>query len=106
LRARLPAWFAAAPEMPELVRTWLKKAAAGDFDAARAAQSQAGAAAAAHAASRNRILALGGAAALVAAAILYGLDASGPRVGAVPFSAIAIAVLAAVAFAAAWRRSR
>jgi len=35
LRTRLPEWLAAAPEMPQLVHTYLKKAAAGDFDASR-----------------------------------------------------------------------
>jgi ubiquinone biosynthesis protein len=106
LRARLPGWIAAAPEMPDLVRTYLKKAAAGDFDASRAAQTQAAAAAAAHAATRNRILALGGAAAFVAGAILYALDTHGPRLGAAPVSALAAVTLAIVAFASAWRRSR
>ena len=106
LRARLPGWIAAAPEMPDLVRTYLKKAAAGDFDAARAAQAQAAAASAAHAATRNRILALVGAAAFVAAAVLFALDTRGPQLGAVPVSALAAALLALAAFANAWRRSR
>jgi len=35
LRTRLPEWLAVAPEMPQLVHTYLKKAAAGDFDASR-----------------------------------------------------------------------
>jgi ubiquinone biosynthesis protein len=106
LRTRLPVWFAAAPEMPELVRIYLKKAAAGDFDSVRAAETQAAASASARAGARNRVLALAGAAAFVAAAILYAFDAHGPRVGAVPVSALAAGALAAVAFASAWRRSR
>ena len=106
LRARLPGWLAAAPEMPELVRTYLKKAAAGDFDAARAAETQAAAAATARKATRDQILAGAGAAALIAAAILYALDRQGPQLLHLPVSALAAAVVAVATFVGAWRRSR
>ena len=105
-RARLPAWIAAAPEMPDLVRTYLKKAAAGDFDAVRAAEAQAAAAQLARETTRSRILALAGAALLVAASVLYVLDANSFRLGNLPLSAFACALGGAAALAAAWRRAR
>ena len=106
LRARLPAWIAAAPEMPELVRTYLKKAAAGDFDALRAAEMQAANAALARETARSRILTVVGAAALLSAAILYALDVRGLRVFHVPLTALTAAAIGVGAFVSSWRRMR
>jgi ubiquinone biosynthesis protein len=106
LRVRLPSWLAAAPEMPELVRTYLKKAAAGDFDAARGAEMQAATAALARGTARSRILGMAGAALLVAAALLYAIDAHTLHVFHVPLSALLAAFASAGAFVAAWRGMR
>jgi len=106
LRARLPAWIAAAPEMPELVRTYLKKAASGDFDAARAAEVQSATAALARETTRSRLLGMAGAAALVAAAILYAIDTHALRIFQVPLSALLVAAAGLGALGSAWRRMR
>jgi len=106
LRARLPAWIAAAPEMPELVRTYLKKAASGDFDAARAAEMQSATAALARETARSRLLGTAGAAALVAAAILYAIDTHALRIFQVPLSALLVAAAGLGALGSAWRRMR
>jgi len=104
LRARVPTWLAAAPEMPQLVHTYLKKAAAGDFDAARARDDEA-TAAADRTATQSLIFAIVGATVLLCATIIYALDvrlAHLPR--ALPASVIAI--VGVLAFVLAWRRSR
>jgi len=106
IRARLPEWFAAAPEIPELVRTYLRKAAAGDFDAVRAADLAARNAATARRAVRGVILATLGAVAGFAAALFYVFDAPGLRVGGVPASAWFAATVAVAAFTGAWRSAR
>ena len=106
LRARLPGWLAAAPEMPELVRTYLKKAAAGDFDVMRAAEMQAARASLAREAARSRILGTAGAAALIGAALLYALDAHSLRVFGLRLDALLLALAGAGALVAAWRRTR
>ncbi|HET7777455.1 MAG TPA: AarF/UbiB family protein [Rudaea sp.] len=104
LRARVPTWLAAAPEMPQLVHTYLTKAAAGDFDAARARDDETKAAAD-RTATQSLIFAIVGATVLLCATIIYALDvrlAHLPR--ALPASVIAI--VGVLAFALAWRRSR
>jgi ubiquinone biosynthesis protein len=57
-------------------------------------------------AARNWLLSLFGATALLAAVLLYALNAHGPRLGGQPLSAIVAALLGAAAFIAAWRRTR
>ena len=106
LRTRLPQWLAAAPEMPELVHAYLKKAAAGDFDVARATVAPATALGVARERARQRLLAIVGAAALVACAVLYAFDAHGPRVVAAPVSAWFAGLVACAALASAWRGTR
>ncbi len=105
LRGRLPEWLAAAPEMPELVRTVLKKAAAGDFDAERA-RNPAPNGAATRTAVRAAVLGLAGAAALLAAALLYALDQRGAQWQHLPVSAWLALALGAGALTAAWRGAR
>jgi ubiquinone biosynthesis protein len=106
IRARLPAWLAAAPEMPELVRTYLRKAAAGDFDAVRAAELHAATAALARTTARSRVLALTGGVALLAAAILYVAGAHEPRVLHFPLSALVVGLAGIILLVSAWRRLR
>ena len=97
LRSRLPEWLAAAPEMPQLIHTYLKKAAAGDFDA-RHNQASVRAERAAREATRSLILTLFGATALLIAAMLY--LTSRPSISAV----VALFGVSAAVFA--WRRLR
>ena len=107
LRSRLPEWIAAAPEMPQLVHAFLKKAAAGDFDTTlpieQAAQRRGDDT---RVTARIWLLTLLGATALLAAVILYALRAPGPRLFGQPLGAILAMVLGAGAFLAAWRRAR
>jgi ubiquinone biosynthesis protein len=107
LRNRLPEWVAAAPEMPQLVHEFLKKAAAGDFDTSRAidaaAHSERGGA---RMTARVWLLSIMGATALFGAALLYALNAPGPRIGGQPLSAVVAALIGAGSFIAAWRRTR
>src|SRR6185312_9023238 len=73
LRTRLPEWLAAAPEMPQLVHTYLKKAAAGDFDAAHESALVARVERAQRDAARNMSLALFGATAIIATVLIHAL---------------------------------
>ncbi|MGA9335045.1 MAG: ubiquinone biosynthesis regulatory protein kinase UbiB, partial [Rudaea sp.] len=105
LRARMPEWVSAAPEMPQLVHTFLKKAAAGDFDAARNVMLE----------QRERdtralrrqlaVLPLA-AASLLCAALLYAFDNHGAQWLHVPVSAWIALVVSAIAFSIAWWRAR
>ncbi len=97
LRSRLPEWLAAAPEMPQLIHTYLKKAAAGDFDA-RQAEASVRAERAAREATRSLILTLFGASALLIAAMLY--LTSRPSLSAV------VALVGVSTVVLAWRRVR
>jgi ubiquinone biosynthesis protein len=106
VRARIPEWLAAAPEMPELLRTYLRKAAAGDFDAVCAADLAQRNAATARAAVRAAILITLGAVAAFAAALFYTFDVPGLRLGGAPASALLAAATAAVCLIAAWRSAR
>jgi ubiquinone biosynthesis protein len=107
LRERMPEWIAAAPEMPQLVHTFLKKAAAGDFDTtapiAGGAQTQRDDA---RMTARTWMLSVFGTTALLAAVILFALHAPGPRLAGQPLGAIVATVIGAAAFVAAWRRTR
>ena len=103
LRRQLPQWLAAAPEMPQLVHAYLKKAAAGDFDVARERRSDTQARAlVAHTQLRGLLLAVLGASALVSAALLYALAPP----GAWPLPALLATAIGVAAFALAWRRAR
>ncbi len=106
LRTRLPEWLAAAPEMPELVHTVLKKAAAGDFDRRRSGDDRMVAERRARAGRQSLILALLGATALVVATLLYLADAHTAQVLGPPMPAVIAALIGVAAFVLAWRRVR
>jgi len=105
LRTRLPEWLAAAPEMPQLVRTYLKKAAAGDFDAVREATLVARIERAQRDTARNVSLALFGATALIASVLIHVL---GIRVyfHAQPLLEWLGVIAGIGAFVCVWRRTR
>jgi ubiquinone biosynthesis protein len=102
LRTRLPQWIAAAPEMPELVHTYLKKAAAGDFDAARAKHSLIEAEILRRARLRTGVIAGIGASFVVAASLVYALTYA----SAWPWIAASALVVGVGAFFIALRRTR
>ena len=97
LRSRLPEWLAAAPEIPQLVHTYLKKAAAGDFDTRSGFESGSRAERTARGAARGLILAVFGATALLGAAMLHLTNQ--------PLSAWAATLAGIGAFVFAWRRT-
>ncbi len=104
IRERLPEWIAAAPEMPALVHTFLKKAAAGDFDSARVAELEQRERLARAQRRQLAVLPLA-AASLLGAALLYAFDSHGAQWLHVPASAWIALAVSATAFAVAWRRA-
>ncbi|MGH8041806.1 MAG: ubiquinone biosynthesis regulatory protein kinase UbiB [Rudaea sp.] len=106
VRARLPEWIAAAPEIPQLVHAFLKKAAAGDFDAARVRETAARGERAQRNATRNQLLSLFGAVALLAA-VLFNLR--GPNDALIAGHPVMVWLAASVGvacFVIVWRRTR
>ena len=106
LRTRLPEWLAAAPEMPQLVHAYLKKAAAGDFDAARAAGIATRNERAQRAATRSVSLALLGATALLAAVLINVFGTRGVYFRGQSLLVWVAGAIGVAAFVAVWRRTR
>ncbi len=102
LRTRLPQWIAAAPEMPELIHTYFKKAAAGDFDAVRAKHSPIEAEILRRARLRTAVIGGIGASFIVAASLVYALTYASPW----PWIAAAGLAVGVAAFSIALRRTR
>ena len=99
IRVRLPQWIAAAPEMPELVHTFLKKVQAGDFDAARVQPSLIATEALRRSRLRTAIIAGIGGVFVVSAGIAY-VSASAT------WLPVATAAIGVIAFFVALRRTR
>ena len=105
IRERLPEWISAAPELPTLVHSFLKKAAAGDFDSTRHDELEQRERLAYAQRRQLAVLPLA-AASLLSAAILYAFDSHGAKWLHVPTSTWIALAVSAVAFAVAWRRAR
>ena len=105
LRERMPEWIAAAPEMPQLVHAFLKKAAAGDFDSARIAMLEQRERLARAQRRQLAVLSLA-AVSLLSTALLYAFDNHGGQWLHVPVSAWIALAVSAGAFVVAWRRAR
>ena len=106
LRARLPEWLAAAPEMPQLVHAVLKKAAAGDFDAARESTLLARRERAQRDAARTISLALLGATGLFTAVLIGVFGLRGAWWHGQSTLTLAAAAVGVGAFVWVWRRTR
>jgi ubiquinone biosynthesis protein len=106
LRTRLPEWLAAAPEMPQLVHAYLKKAAAGDFDAQRADLVRAHAERTSREAARTVSLALLGATSLLAAILLHVFGVRNAHLFGQPVAIWMASVIGVVCFVLVWRRTR
>jgi ubiquinone biosynthesis protein len=102
VRNRLPQWIASVPEMPELIHTFFKKSAAGDFDAVRAQRTHLDVERIERTRLRTTIVTAIGATAFVAASLVYAFRAS----TAPPWIAAGLALIGGVAFAIALRRTR
>jgi len=105
LRERLPEWISAAPELPVLVHTFLKKAASGDFDSTRRDELEQRERLARAQRRQLAVLPLA-ASSLLGAALLYALDTHGVQWLHVPVSAWIALAISAAAFVVAWRRAR
>lgn len=104
IRERMPEWIAAAPEIPQLVHTFLKKVVAGDFDATRNTELDQRERLARAQRRQLTVLPLA-AASLLSAALLYAFDSHGVQCLHVPVSAWIALAISAAAFAVAWRRA-
>ena len=99
IRSRLPEWISTAPELPELVHTFLKKAQAGDFDASRIGPSLVATEALRRSRLRTGIIAGIGGVFVVTAAVLY-------TPAATSWLAIGSAIVGVIALLVALRRTR
>ncbi len=105
LRTRLPGWLAAAPEMPELIHAYLKKAAAGDFDR-RDSADRTRTLQRLRERQRGLVVLAFGAVCLITAAPLYLFDVRGTHLAGQPLSAVLALLAGVAAFILAWRRVR
>ena len=106
LRTRLPEWLAAAPEMPQLIHAYLKKAAAGELDSRARATDLVHIERAARTGWNKVVAVIFGATALTAAVSLFLFDTRGPHVGRLSLLAVAAGACGIAAFVLAWRRAR
>ncbi len=104
-RKRLPEIITAAPDMPRLFREWLQQQTDGRHRINMASTDLRTLAAVSRESQRKTTYAILGTGLMIAAAVLFGLEAGGPRIFNVA-AAVWIASLGALgAFYAAWPRS-
>ncbi len=104
-RKRLPEIITAAPDMPRLFREWLQQQTDGRHRIDMASADLRTLAAVSRESQRKTTYAILGTGLMIAAAVLFGLEAGGPRIFNVA-AAVWIASLGALgAFYAAWPRS-
>jgi ubiquinone biosynthesis protein len=106
IRRRLPEWTAAVPELPELMHSALRRAAAGELQSASHAAEVAQRERLAREQRRHLVTLIFGATALLIAALLYVFDARGLHVMHQSVAALVSAAAGTVAFVVAWRRTR
>lgn len=106
VRKHLPEWIAAAPQMPQLIHGFLKKAVAGDFDTDKRDATLARSEKLARENRRFLVWIAGGSTAMIASALLCALDVHGPHLLGYPSIAWLAGATGAIAFAFAWRASR
>lgn len=103
-RKRMPELITHAPEMPRLLREWLLQQSSGRHVIQMHSQEIRALVTATREGQRKTVYAILGIGLLVAAAVLFGLDAGGPRLAGAPAAAWAAALGALGAFLAAWPR--
>ena len=105
LRRRVPEWLAAAPDMPQLLHDYLKKASSGGIEMRVHSEDLRNLHADASA-GRAQIVPLAlGATLILSSVLLYALDGSATRVLGVPLTAWATAIAGTLCFWTANRRS-
>ncbi len=103
-RKRLPELITQAPDMPRLVRDWLAQQVDGTHSLHMQSSDLAELARISQQGQRQTIFAILGTGLLITAAVLFSLDAGGPRVLDVALTVWMSGAAALVAFLAAWPR--
>ena len=106
LRKRLPEFITHAPEMPRLVREFLHQQVSGSHSIHMQSSELAELAQISRDGQRQTIYAILGTGLLLSAAVLYSLDADGPRLLGLSGAVWIAGVGALAAFLAAWPRHR
>ncbi|WP_368563369.1 ubiquinone biosynthesis regulatory protein kinase UbiB [Pseudoxanthomonas sp. UTMC 1351] len=104
LRKRLPEIMTHAPDMPRLVHAWLTQQVQGKHELAMRSKDLAELAQIMKGMQRRMVAAVLGVGLLIVAAVLYGMEAGGPRVFSVPASAWIAGIGGLWALLAAWPR--
>ncbi|HEY9540738.1 MAG TPA: ubiquinone biosynthesis regulatory protein kinase UbiB [Luteimonas sp.] len=103
-RKRLPELITQAPEVPRLVHAWLSQQVQGKHELALRSKDLAELVHTIKSVQRRTVAAIFGSGLLIVAAILYGLEAGGPRLLSIPAAAWIAGVGGLWAVAAAWPR--
>lgn len=103
-RKRLPEMMTRAPEVPRLVHAWLTQQVEGRHELALRSRDLSELVHTIKSVQRRTVAAIFGSGLLVVAAILYGLEAGGPRLLSVPAAAWIAGLGGLWAVAAAWPR--
>jgi ubiquinone biosynthesis protein len=103
-RKRLPELITHAPEMPRLLHDWLAQQVAGGHQINMRSDEIAQLARTAREAQRQVVYAILGSGLMIVAAVLYALEAGGPRLLSLPAAVWIAGVGALGAFLAAWPR--
>ncbi|MFT3755488.1 MAG: ubiquinone biosynthesis regulatory protein kinase UbiB [Pseudoxanthomonas sp.] len=104
LRKRLPEIMTHTPEMPRLVHGWLKQQVEGRHELAMRSQDLTELTQSLRNLQRRAVFAILGSSLLIAATVLYALDAGGPRLWAIPAAAWIAGIGGLWALIAAWPR--
>ncbi len=105
-RKRLPELVTHAPEMPRLLHAWLTQQVEGKHELKMRSDDMAALTHSIGDAQRRTVAAILGASLLIVAAVLYGLEAGGPRVWSIPAAAWIAGLGGLWAMLAAWPRRR
>jgi ubiquinone biosynthesis protein len=105
-RKRLPELITQAPDMPRLLHAWLTQQVEGRQQLHMHSKELSEIAVAMRLLQRRAVGAIVGAGLLIAAAVLYALEAGGPRVAGVPAAAWVSGIAGVWALLAAWPRRR
>ena len=102
LREKLPGWLLGAPEIPQLLYDYLRKAANGEIELRMQSDDLAALAASSRAAQRQTVLALLGAALAIGGVLLYAFHIGGRELAGAPIAVWVAGAGALAAFIAAW----
>ncbi|KRA16838.1 MULTISPECIES: ubiquinone biosynthesis regulatory protein kinase UbiB [unclassified Lysobacter] len=103
-RKRLPELVTHAPEMPRLLHAWLTQQVSGGHELRMRSQDLAELTRTVKDAQRRTVAAILGTGLLIVAAVLYGLEAGGPRFWSIPASSWIAGIGGLWALLAAWPR--